>query len=131
MKVPDIKALERRLARQSYQSIDDALGPLSSAEVLPLLDSKSIKVGDTAACILFRRKATRLLIGALLQNRLRTAVGRIRATNVLNWFGRAEPSATDACIHCLDDRSVDVLDNALFGIVFMRRRDLIPELKKR
>jgi len=127
----DRAKLEKCLMRKNYQAIDEALRSLSPSDLLSLLDSKSIKIGDTAASLLNRRKETALLIDALLNDRIRTALGRVRATNVLNWHGRAVPAATTAQIHCLDDRSDSVIRNALFGIVFLRRRDLIPKLKER
>jgi hypothetical protein len=128
---PNPTEFERRLARQSYQTIHRELGRLSSRELLVLLDSKSIKIGDTAAGLLHQRTETELLINALLSDHIRTPIGRVRATNVLSGFGRAIPEAVDAYVHSLDDRSEGVLSNALFGIVFMRRRDLLAALQER
>jgi hypothetical protein len=126
----DLKELEDRVKHQGYEAIDQALRPLGSDDLLILLDSKSRKIGDTAAGLLDSRKETDRLIDALLNNRIRTALGRVRASNVLNWYGRAVPEATAVCVHLLNDRSNDVVDNALFGIVFMRRRDLLPKLRE-
>jgi hypothetical protein len=122
--------LEERLKRQTYSAIDTELSRLSADELLTFLDSKSIKVGDTAASLLGRRKETELLIDALLHNRVRTALGKVRATNILQSFGRAVPEAVEAYSHLLGDRSNGVVGNALFGIVFMRRRDLLPKLRE-
>jgi hypothetical protein len=130
MENSEIKALEKRLARQSYKVIADELRPLSSGALLSLLDSKSIKIGDTAGDFLAGRDEAPLIVDAILNNRIRTALGKVRATNILNWFGRAVPEAVDAHLHLLNDRSNDVLGNALFGIVFWRRRDLLPKLRE-
>ena len=126
----DLKKLEERLKHQNYQVNDKELSPLASNDLLILLDSKSTKVGDTAAALLGRRTETGLVIDALLNNRIRTALGRVRATNILHWFGRSVPEAVEAHLHLLSDRSNDVLGNALFGIVFRRRRDLLPKLRE-
>ena len=124
----ELKTTEERLKRQNYQAIESELAGVEPKELLVLLDGKSRKVADTAATLLDRQKEMGLLINALIAGSIRTALGRIRATNVLNWHGRAVPEAIKAHLHLLGDRSDDVLSNALFGIVFMRRRDLLPKL---
>lgn len=126
----ELKKLEEPLKGQSYESVQKALEPLTTDDLLQLLDSKSTRVGDTAASLLGSRKETSALIGALRTNRLTTARGKIRATNILKWFGRAVPDALKAYLHLLDDRSAEVMGNALFGIVFWRRRDLLPVLQE-
>jgi hypothetical protein len=126
----DLKKLEERLKHQNYQQIGKELDLVASNDLLILFDSKSRKVADTAADLVARRKDTGLLIDALLSNHIRTALGRVRASNVLNWFGRAVPEAIGADLHLLADRSSDVVSNALFGIVFWRRRDLLPKLRE-
>ena len=130
MKEFNQQSLEKRLVRQSYQAIDLELDPLPSEVLLKLLDSKSIKIGDTATGILQRRKETAMVLDALLHDRFRTVLGRLRATHLLNCFGCSIPEAIDGYLHALNDRSTHVVSNALFGIVFMRRKDLIPTLMK-
>lgn len=130
MENSDQKALEDRLAHQGYNAIDEELSSISSGELFSLLDSKSRKIGDTAAEILQRRKETALVLDALVHDRIHTVLGRVRATNILNAFGLAVPEAINGYVHVLGDRSNDVVSNALFGIVFMRRSDLLPELMK-
>lgn len=130
MKHSDENALSRKLTHQSYEAIGMALQGMPSPDLLKLMDSASTKIGDTAADLLGSRNESALLIEALLIDRLRTAVGRVRATNILNKFGRAVPESTRALVHCLGDRSDGVVSNALFGIVFMRRRDLLPKLRE-
>ena len=129
--MPDeLKKAEDRLKHQSYEAIDHELSTCSSGDLLALLDSKSRKVADTAATWLDRRKETKLLVNALVSDRIHTALGRVRATNILNWFGLAAPEAVKAYLYLLSDSSADVVDNALFGIVFARRRDLLPTLRE-
>ena len=126
----ELKAIEERLKLQNYQVIERGLACVAPKDLLILIDGKSRKIADTAATLLDRQKEMELLIKALITDSIRTAPGRIRATNVLNWHGRAVPQAVEAHLHLLGDRSDDVLSNALFGIVFMRRRDLLPKLRK-
>jgi hypothetical protein len=97
--------------------------------LVELVDSQSIKIGDTAADLLGSRNEAKLVIDALMSDRLRTADGRVRATNTLHRFGRSVPESADAHVRLLGDRSDRVVRNALFGIVFMCRRDLLPKLK--
>jgi hypothetical protein len=124
-------SLETRLTHESYQVIEREIRSLPSDDLLQLLDSRSRKIGDSAADLILERHETDILVEALLHDRIRSVLGRVRATNVLADHGRSAPGAIDAYVHCLDDRSDDVLSNALFGIVFMRRRDLIPMLRQR
>ena len=124
------KALEDRLAHQGYQAIDKELSSLPSAELVDLLESKSRKIGDTVAEIMRRRKETALVLDALLHDRFHTAPGKARATYILMAFGRAIPEAINGYVHVLGDRSNGVVSNALFGIVFMRRNDLLPNLRE-
>ncbi len=126
----DRKALESRLMGLSYEVIDEALRMLPSGDLLDLLDSRSTKIGETAVMLLANRDEATLLIDALLGNRIHKAIGRVMASNVLNWFGLALPEATAARLHLLKDRSNSVVRNALFGIVFARRRDLLPTLRR-
>ncbi len=125
----DRKALESRLVRLSYEVIGGELRTLSSGDLLDLLDSRSTKIGDTAAGFLASRGEAALLIGALLSDRIRTALGRVRAGNMLGCFGLSAPGAVMARVHMLADRSDDVVDTALFGIVLSRRKDLLPKLR--
>lgn len=130
MENSDQRALEDRLAHQGYKAIDGEISSIPSGELISLLDSKSRKIGDTAAEILQRRKETALVLDALLHDRIHTVLGKVRATNILNAFGRAVPEAINGYVHVLGDRSNDVVSNALFGIVFMRRDDLLPKLRE-
>jgi hypothetical protein len=129
----ELNDLERRLVRESYGSISKVLhaSPLTTDDLFELIESDSIKVGDSAASLLSRRKETNALISRLIDDRIRTRLGRLRAINTLTMRGASCPEALPAYVHCLDDRSNDVLSGSLFGIVFMRRHDLLPQLRAR
>lgn len=130
MNIAELEKFEQSVSKATYSIIKDQMVSLSSGELLHLLDSKSNKVGDTAAMFLWR-KSCDLLVDALLERKLRTAAGRLRATNILNWNGRACKRAIEAYLFCLDDRSFYVFCNGLFGIVFLRRTDLLEFLQNR
>ncbi len=127
----NIEEIESSLGKASYGQIAAALASSSSSELLKLLDCASIPIGDTAASVLSTRGETQLLIDALVSQRIRTALGRVRAVNMLCRFGRRCPEALAAYVHCLDDRSDRVLDCALFGVVFMRASEEVPALRDR
>jgi len=127
-----IKALDelaKRMSKKDYPEIEKELKELSSDDLIAMLNAKSLKVINVAAEFLHCRGDAAKLIRALVNGEIRAATGRGAATNVLNWFGKSVPDSTRAMIHCIDDRSDGVVSNALFGIVFMGRRDLLPLLQ--
>lgn len=126
----DISELEKELAKNSYPEIEKVLPKLDTSDLLMLLDSRSIRVGDTATEVLVARRQTGLVIDALLAQRIRTKLGRLRATHLLSRFGKDVPRAADAYVHLLDDRSADVISNALFGLVFLLDQQNLPTIKK-
>ena len=66
---------------------------------------------------------------ALLDGRIRTSLGRVRAINTLNCRGRAVKGAATAFLRVLGDRSVRVVDCALHGLVFLQDKANLPALK--
>jgi hypothetical protein len=62
----DLKALEKELAKKSYTEIDSELRKLDDSELLHLLDSRSIRVGDSATEVLIARQQTGIVADALL-----------------------------------------------------------------
>lgn len=92
-----------------------------------MFDSRSRKVGSVAAgFIVTRPDGVDMMIDLLLADYFRTKQGRMRASYVLNVLGRNVSRANEAYLHLLSDRSPDVIDNALFGLVFSLADDCLP-----
>lgn len=125
----DLTTLEKELTKKSYSEIDASLSTLDHPELLELLDSRSIRVGNSATEILVARHQADLVIDALLASTVRTKLGRLRATHLLSCFGRGVPRAASAYLWLLDDPSIDVISNALFGLVFLLDTQNLPILK--
>ena len=104
-------------AKRSYAAIGSSLQAEDSEELLRLLDSPSIKIGDTAASLLSTRGDHDAVFHAIQSQRLRTALGRKRALFTLLQLGRSYPRSLTACLHLLHDKSRLVLDEAIFGVV--------------
>lgn len=116
----DIQNLEARVSRLEYPDIGRELNGLSDAALLELLNSRSIKVGDSAASILRSRGRTDAVVDAILSGKLRTKLGKIRGTYILHSFGRGCSRSVEAYLALLHDRSVEVVSDALFGLVFLQ-----------
>jgi hypothetical protein len=114
----------------SYAELDAELATRSIDELLVLLDSASIKVGDTAASLLGRRDAFDCVYDALCDRRIRTALGRMRAIYILQLPARKYPRSFDACIRLLRDRSSIVFGQALWGLCLWSDSRSLPELKR-
>lgn len=89
------------------------------------LDSPKTSVAGDAITELRTKKCVDELVDAILCGTIRTARGRIRATNILQSFGKSANRALEAYVALLNDRSFDVAQNALFGIVFWQDKSLI------
>jgi hypothetical protein len=103
-------------AKLTYAEMNVELSPRSEDELISLLDSLSIKVGDTAAAILSRKGALDAVYDAVCDGRLKRALGRKRALYLLIHAGPRYRKGLDACIRLLRDRSKLVVDEALFGL---------------
>lgn len=103
-------------AKLTYGQMDAELRSRSEDELISLMDSPSIKVGDTAAGLLEGRRAFDAVYDAVCDNRLKTALGRKRALYVLIHAGPGYRKGLDACVRLLRDRSRLVVDEALFGL---------------
>ena len=103
-------------AKLSYEEIDAELSRESTEQLISLLDSPSIKVGDTAACLLATRKAYDAVYDAVCESKLKAALGRKRALYLLIHAGPRYRKGLDACVRLLRDRSKLVVDEALFGL---------------
>ncbi|HEX3656831.1 MAG TPA: hypothetical protein VHY91_16170 [Pirellulales bacterium] len=126
------KELERELAHKTYEQIDQALRNLSDGELLDLFDSPSIKVGDSACDILWSRSDAKFedeMVDALLDGRFKTRLGRMRASQVVICGGKRVRRAHEAYLHLLHDRSTDVVDNAIFGLVFLNDKAHLPAVE--
>lgn len=118
-----------KLKNRSYQEIEVELALVDTGTLLRLLDCASVRIGDTAAEILVDRKGADDVINALLADKIVRKVGKIRATNVLHRFGKAYPQAVKAYLALLSDSSPDVVDCALFGLVFMQDKRLATDIR--
>jgi len=126
----DVGKLESELRRLSYAQIEIELSGINSSALLRLLDSTSVRVGDTAASILARRKETDAVVDAILTESASTKIGKIRAMFVLKQFGRKYPRVIDAYVKLLHDKNPDVVSSALFGLVFFQDKKIIPLLRQ-
>jgi hypothetical protein len=117
-------------AKLSYVELDAALATQDGDGLLALLDSPSIKIGDTASSLLGRRNAFDSVFDALCGRRIRTAFGRLRALRTLLLPAREYPKSFHACIHLLHDRSGVVFDEALWGLCLWCDPRCLPELER-
>ncbi len=103
-------------AKLTYAEMNAELSNRSEEDLITLLDSPSIKVGDTAASLLSRRGAEDAVYEAVCTGRLKTALGRKRALFTLLLPGPQYRKGLDACVRMLSDRSKLVVGEALFGL---------------
>ena len=109
----------------------DALKDLPSNKLVELIDHRFSKVAGTATYLLRQRKQESLIVEALLNDRLHTRLGKMRGINTLTPLGMHCPEAIPAYEHMISDRAYDVVDCALFGIVFLGNTDSIPLIENR
>lgn len=124
-------AIEDSLKNAASGKIAEKLAVVQSSTLVHLLDSRFPTIGDAAAYELVRRHETVLVVEAVVSNMLPTATSRTRALFILKMFGSSCREAVAAYKHSLDDRNNGVLSGALFGIVFMRRTDVLPTIRKK
>src|SRR5581483_1421862 len=124
-----LQKLADRLCKLDYKEIDKRISHLNDECLVELINSRSRRVGDSAFSLLGGRPNTsRLIISAILSDRMTHKVAKVRAINFLTWQGRACPEAIPAYFHILDDKNEEVADNALFGIVFFQDKSHINRL---
>ena len=70
MKEQAAKVIEEKLKRLSYREIAEKLSGAKPQTLVQLLDSKSIKIGDTAADFLGRKRLHSLIIIAILEKKI-------------------------------------------------------------
>lgn len=116
---------------KSYSDIDRDLSARSTAELLHLMNAKSIKVGDTAADLIARRGVYDDLIHATLNGHFVTKLGKIRAINVLSSTGRKHRKALDVYLAMLQDENEDVVDTALLPLVLWGESRIASAIRQR
>ena len=122
---PDV---EKRLSHLGYREIEAEIKGLNYEELVVLLDSPSRRVGNVAFDLLSRSGQFDLVVERVLDGTIHTRLGKVRATNMLNWQGKRFKRSKDACLLLLQDRSYDVLSNALFGLVFLQDQVNLPAI---
>lgn len=126
----DLIQFTKSICRKSYGDVATAMKPLKNSELLELLDSKSIKVGDTATSMLSKRGLIDAAIDRLFDGNVRTKFGRLRVSFLVKQRGRACPRGADVFLHLLQDRTDDVVSNALFGLVFLQDKRHLGEIRR-
>jgi hypothetical protein len=125
----DIRELEDSLKGHSYAEIDRVLADAETRTLMALLDSKSIRIGDSAAGIIARRRETDAVVDAILAKSLRTKLGKIRALSIIGQFGKKCPRSTEAHLALMEDKNPDVVSGALWGLVFLQDVRVLPAIR--
>jgi len=125
------KAVEESLKGLDNPEIERRLAKAENQTLVELLDSKSIKVGDSAAVLLMRKKSYPLLISAALEGKVTTKVGKIRTKNILFGTGRRYPEAHKVYLLFLNDQSDEIAHNSLLALVFWGDKQAIPIIQER
>ncbi len=126
----NIREIEKKLSRRSYEDIDNELKAFDDPMLVELLDSRSIKVGSTAASLLRRRGKADAVIDAFFSEKIKTKAGKQRVFFFVRVLGRSCPRASDICLALLHDTNHDVVDDALFGLVFLQDIRAIEAIKE-
>jgi hypothetical protein len=108
--------------------MDAALSDRGTEQLISLLDSPSIKIGDTAAGLLSRRGKLDAIYHAVCGGRLKKALGKKRALSLLIHAGPHYRKGLDACVRLLNDRSKLVVGEALFGLCHWNDQSTLPAL---
>jgi hypothetical protein len=125
----DAKELEKALKGRSYQELYRLLSDAETRTLIGLLDSRSVRIGDSAADVLARRRETEAVVDAILEKSLTTRLGKIRALTVLHQFGKKCPRSKEAHLALIDDKNYSVVCEALWGLVFMQDKTLLPVIQ--
>ena len=131
MMTSNTKAYESSLKGKNYSELEKALSKVSTNALIELLDSASIKIGDTATSRLMRESAYPQLINAGLEGKITTRLGKIRTINALFSAGRKYPKAKIVYLRLLADKSDEIASCALFNLVFWGDRSIISIVKER
>jgi hypothetical protein len=113
----------------TYQQVEDLLSKKSDKELIDLIDDQSKMIGDTAAELLYHRNKKEIIRTALLEEKSKRKIGKIRLLNILLRYGKTYPEAIDAYLKFVSDINPEVVNTALFGIVFWQNRKYLNILK--
>ena len=104
------------LSRLSYAELGKTMTALTDDELVELLNSKSVKVGDTAASLLSTRNRIDVVLQGFARGQVTTRNGKMRVVYIV---GRKHNTnaAMDVLMTLVKDRVFDVADSALFAIV--------------
>ena len=117
------------LAKLPEKEIEYYARGLAEYDLLDLLDSGFRKVVEVAAGELHKRGCVRLVAEVLLSHEIKTTPGKVAAFNICFAYGRGCPRIKDICLQYLHDSSSTIVVGALFGLVFLGEKDVIPALK--
>lgn len=132
--IPDkLKGID--LKSLTYEKASQLVNPLSDEELLQLFDSASIKLGDTAADCLTRRRKHQMIISAVKSRTLKTRNGKVRAANVLtaHLFGGRCINTTDtfaALMILAEDKNRDAVNTSLLAILLWGGKSVLPKLQE-
>jgi hypothetical protein len=122
--------IETELIKLSYSELESKIKDFPLEDLLTLLNSKSIKIGDVAAGIIFESiNDFRIITTALSDKTLTRRNGKVRAINLLCRLGCSFPESKTAFLSRLTDKSADVIDCALFGLAFWQDKTTLPEIR--
>ena len=121
---------DSKLPRMTYAQLAAELRRWSDEELLDALDSRSIKIGDTAADFLSMRNRHQQVREAVLSGRITTKLGKIRSTNILCELGKTWGPAKEVYLHLIWDKNAEVAGNAMFPLVFWQDKSVIPAIRE-
>jgi len=125
-----VVSLTAKLSKENYPTIERELKQVDSNILLLLVDGSSGRIADVAGTYLVQRGERELLKNAILSNSLRTKRGRVVATNTLMSFGPTFGDLAEILSTYINDRSIDVFSNVIFGIVMSQRYDYLEKFKR-
>jgi len=121
---------EKKLGGLSNARIDEEMSRLEADALIQLLDSRCKRIGNAVADLLSRKGATDAVIDGVLSKRISTKSGKTRALAILNISGKKSPRAVEAYSALILDKHKDVIDWALFGLVFFQDRRSIQPIQE-
>jgi HEAT repeat protein len=127
-----LKQLGKNLCKLSYNEIENQISSFDNESLIELMNNRSRRVADTAFGLLDRKEGSApMIVEALLSGRFTHRDAKVRASNFLLNYGRACPEALTAYLYLLDDKNEEVVDQALFGIVFLQDSKQLETLKSK
>jgi hypothetical protein len=124
----DIRKVEAEFRGKSCAELDPILSRLGVESLIALLDSRSARIGNTAAGILSRLGKLDAVIDAVLDGRVLARIGKIRVDFILASMGKKCGRATEVYLRFLQDNNGEVVHGALFSLAFLQDKRFIPEI---